>query len=448
MKKSIIAVALILVVIAILPIAGNQYIKSSIDDRVAELQSYGLEVKEDKSVSTYLNTSRHFEFYLKDSSKFIDYLNNYSENQIPPYVNAIINGLVVGADIEYSNLPFAKSQSVEIYPLRLAPEMEASLKKNSPDFYTYLEKFLKLKGILYHINYNLINSKFDGYIKDIDESYTLRNKAELNLVLNKVVFNGKGELLAPTRLESKIKTFNLSVIEEHEQVNIFLNGFSSSSNFESQNTYISSADINSLKLVMVGLNDDMNVSIGNMRFNASSNDQGKDTELSSKVSINSMNVNSGRLAFDLKEFNMDIALDGIDKKLFEELRTLNNPQEVQMKTAELLSKGFTLNIADFSTKDITLNKVEKLGGYDMKSNIVLKADPDMLQKIQQNPMLMVKFIDMKTNLKISKKILTLLTQATPMASTIISYAKEENNSYIFEMNFADSKASINGKQLY
>ena len=272
-------------------------------------------------------------------------------------------------------------------------------------------------------------------------------KAKLNLVLNKVTFNGKGDLLAPTRLESKAKIFRFSVLEENEKIIMYMKGFSSTSNFESQNTYISSADINSFKLVMVGINDNVDVNLEKIRLNASSNDQGSETELSSKISFHSMDLNSSTLSFNIKEFNMDVALAGIDKKLFEELRTLKDPQAVQIKTTELLSKGFTLNIADYSTKDITINKVGQLGGFDMKSNIKFKADPSFAQKIKSNPMMIVKSIDMKMTLRVSKKILTLLTQANPMVMGVIAYAKEENNSYVFDILLSNAKATVNGKQL-
>ena len=447
MKKSIIAVVIILIIIAVLPIAGNQFIKSNIDDKVAQLQSYGIEVKEDKSISSYLNTSRHFEFYLKDSTKFINYLNKYSENQIPPYVNAIINGLVIGADIKYSNLPFAKSHSIEMYPLELSPEIVNSLKKNNVDFYNYLDGFLQSKGILYHINYNLINEKFDGYIKDINMSYTLKNQAKLNLVFEKVTFKGKGELLAPSRLKSKAKKVTLSVVEANERVEMYLNGFSSSSNFESQNTYVSSADIKNMQLVMVGIKDDINMTVDNVRLNATSNDQGETTEVSSKTSVTFMSVASHLFSVEMKNFNMDVAINGIDKVLFEKLRTVKDPQQVEQTTMELFSKGLAFNIADFSVEKISTDKLGDLGGFAIKSDAKLKADPMLSQKVKQNPMSIISNIELKTKLLLSKKMFESAMKSNPVASRVRSYAKEQNDDYIFDVSFIDTKATINGQAL-
>ena len=447
MKKSIIAVAILLLVIAILPVIGNKFIKSTIDDRIAQLQSYGLEVKEDLSDSSYLNTSRHFEFYLQDSSKFIEYLNNYADNQIPPYVNAIMNGLTIGVDVKYSNLPFAKSQNMEIYPLSLSPEIAKSIKANNLDFSNYIDNFLQSKGILYHINYNFLNQEFDGYIKDINESYTLQNDAKLKLLMKKVTFSGKGELLAPSRLQTEAKEMLFSVIEPNEQIKMSLKDLTTSNNFDSQNTYVSNANIKNITISMIATNEKANVVMNNLQFNASSNDQNSKIELDSKSSIESMDVVSNNLSFNFKKFNMDVALRGIDKVIFEKLRTLTDQNQASAVTAELLSKGLHLDIADFSVKSLNIKQIGALGGFQLQSKLDFKEDANLQQKLQQSPMLLLSDLSMKTDLEISKNIFTLATQNNPFASQMKAYAKEKNDNYIFEINYIDSKATINGKAL-
>ncbi len=447
MKKSYIIVALLLLAVAALPVVGNKYIKSTIDDKVAQLHSYGLEIKEDKSNSSYLNTSRHFEFYLQNSDQFISYLNNYADNQIPPFVNALLNGLTLGVDVKYSNIPFTKSQTMEIYPLALSPEVADSIKKNNPDFYSYLEKFFQEKGILYHIDYNLINQEFTGYIKDIDENYTLKNDAKLKLVIKSVKFNGKGELLAPSRLQTQAKVMHFSVVEPHEKLELELSGLNTSNNFDSANTYVSSAKIKELSLIMEAVNDSVNAELTNLQFNASSNGQGSDLELHSKTSLDSMKLTSKNVTFDVSSFNIDAALSGIDKTLFEKLRTLKDSSQASAVTAALLSKGLSLNIADFSVKNLNTKRFGSLKGFQLKSTVDFKADPDLMKKLQKSPMLLLSNLSMKTNLQLSKEIFTLLTQGNPFAAKLESYAKEQNGNYKFDINFINSQMTINGKLL-
>ena len=140
MKKSILLVATILVIIATLPIIGNSFIKKMIDTRLVELKSHGLATKNDTSKSNYLHSFRHFEFTVQDSSKFLKYLNTFSDKQIPPFVNATLRGATVGMDVEYNNLPFAKGLSIEIYPLTLSDNIAQGMKDEDEAFYNYVEK--------------------------------------------------------------------------------------------------------------------------------------------------------------------------------------------------------------------------------------------------------------------------------------------------------------------
>ena len=167
MKKFIIFIVVAILLAAALPIIGNKLVENSIEDRLTTLGSYGLEVSKAETTSSYLNTKKHFEFLLRDGDKFIEYLNKYSDQQIPPYVNAAFEGVLIGADVEYSNIPLSRALTVDIYPLSLSKNMMSSIKENDLDFYNYFEKFLHSKGVLYHINYNIVSEDFDGFLVDL-----------------------------------------------------------------------------------------------------------------------------------------------------------------------------------------------------------------------------------------------------------------------------------------
>lgn len=457
MKKSIIVALLILTVLALLPIIGNSFMKQTIDERLIQLKSYGLETITNDGNSTYLNTSKHFEFLLKDSQKFVSYLKQYSDAQIPPYVNAMLDGVVLGADVEYSNLPFAKAVTIEIYPLILSPEMENSLAQNDFKFSRYVNKFLRLKGILYHIEYNLLNDDFDGYVKDIDEKYTLDDGLELDARLKKATFKGNGALIAPDRLSSKVKELEFSAIKDSMELNVLIHKFSSKSNFESQNTYITSADFKNIEIFLSGTGQDLNVSIEDVKLNGSSNDQGDKSELNSRSSIKKMSFNGNDMAFTLKDLALDIALNGLDKEKYEELRllasknsNLNSPvsqKKLQNSLLNLFEKGLVLDIADFSLKNIETETLGDLNGFDVKSEFTLKADPTLKQKIQMSPLLALTNMNVVTNIKISKEIYMQLLKNQSMLANLTKYAKVDGDDYIFDISFIDSKIVVNGKAL-
>ncbi|MEJ2414162.1 MAG: hypothetical protein P8Y22_02660, partial [Sulfurimonas sp.] len=167
MKKLSIIIVLVVGALAALPIIGNQFVSTTMDDRISELKTHGIGVKNSSENSSYLTSSKHYEFILNDGAKFIDFLNQYATNQIPPYVDSVIDGVVVGVDVEYSNIPFFSTASVDIYPMNFSEKMMNSLKRKDIKFYDQLNTFLGSKGMTYHINYHLSSEQFDGYIKDI-----------------------------------------------------------------------------------------------------------------------------------------------------------------------------------------------------------------------------------------------------------------------------------------
>ncbi len=458
MKKFIIFLVLAVLLAAALPIIGNKLVENSLDDRLTTLSSYGLEVSRAQTESSYLNTKKHFEFLLRDADKFVEYLNKYSDQQIPPYVNAAFEGVLIGADVEYSNIPLSKAVSVDIYPLALSKNMMSSIKEDDLNFHNYLEKFLHSKGVLYHINYNIVSEDFDGYIKDIKESYTLKDGTKLSLNLLNATYSGNGELIAPNQIISNIETINLKVDNAQTKLTFTLDGFSGSSSFESKSTYISGGDLKSLKLMVDATGENLLFEATDIKVNFSSNTQGNKAELNAKSSLKTMSIKSDKVDVVMKDFAYDIAMNGLDKDSLEELRVIVSrvkvasssntlQKEIQDSVVKLLSHGLELDIAKFSLENITLNKSENLEGFDVKAKFKMKEDRDLATKISLSPLLVSQNVDMSINIKLSKAIYAKLTNGLPVTSMANSYAREDGNSVVFDMTFINGEFRVNGKAL-
>ncbi len=457
LKKFIIFIAFAVLLVAALPIVGNRLVENLLDDRLTTLNSYGLEVSKAETQSGYLNTKKHFEFLLQDADKFVAYLNKYSDQQLPPYINAAFEGVVIGVDIVYSNFPLSKEVSVDIYPLSLSKNMRRSIKKDDLDFYNYLEKFLHSRGVLYHINYNIVSEDFDGFIKDIKESYTLKDGTTLNLNLLNATYSGNGELIAPNQITSNIDIVNLEIQNAKTKINFTLSDLSSSSSFESSSRYISSADLKNFKLVVDATSDKLFLNATGIKVKLSSNTQGSKAELNAKSSLESLSIKSDKIDAVMKNFAYDIALNSLDKDSFEEFRvTLSNikassyadmQKEIEKSLVKLLSHGLNLNIAKLSLENITLNKTENLEGFDIKSKLKIKEDRDLATKIATSPLLVSKNVEMSINLKLSKALYVKLTNDVPMASVADSYAKEDADSVLFDFTFINDELKVNGKAL-
>jgi len=457
MKKSIIVVAIFIAIVAALPIIGNSFMKETIDTRVSELESFGLKAQTQTTQSSYLSSSRHFEFILQDSAAFIEYLNKYSNQQIPPYVNAMLNGVVIGADIEYSNLPFAKSIEVEIYPLSLSADMKDEIRKEDLAFSNYLEKFLESKGVLYHISYNIINSEFKGYIKDIETSYDFDKELQVDFKLSGATFSGEGDLIAPEEIKSKIKSFHVDIINQDKKLNINLVKLSSKSEFDSKNSYETDMQLKSFKILLSGTPNDANITMNDVVISASSDDEKEKTELKTKVSFQEFHVNSKELFLDMKKFAFKLKIKDLDKEKYEVFRSLASrndmtnsskyQKDVQNSLLQLIEKGLIIDIKEFSVKEVTVDKIGNIEGFDIKTEITVKEDATLGQKIAMSPLMAVGNLEVHTKMKINKKMYSYMMQNPGMMMQLNAYAKEDGSDVIFGIDFVDSKLTVNGQTL-
>lgn len=448
MKKSILIVLGLLVLIALLPVVGNSFMQSRIDERVVQLETFGLTTSKDTTYSSYLNTSRHFEFLLKDTHKFLEYIKQYPNKQIPAYIERLLSDSLVGVDVEYSNLPFAKVFTIEIYPLSLSKEAQNFIASSDLEFSRFVEDFLKSKGILYHIEYNLLNDDFKGYIKDIDEKFTLKDEIALEIKLHNAVFKGNGKVLAPTKFDSKIKELYLNIKHDSSALHVSCEKFNTKSNFESKNSYLTTAEIKKAVLELSGTQSDINLSMEKLKQSSSSNDLGEKIKLNSKVSVKEIEYKSNDDSFLLNKLSLDIALRALDKKSYKELlNSFDEERELQNKGVELLSKGIILEIAEFSLKNIERENTQNLKGFNMNSKLTIKEDSALLQKVQLSPLLAISNINLMSRIELSKELYMELLNLQPFVAVLTPYAKELGDSYIFDMSFLDSQMLINGKSL-
>jgi len=458
MKKIIAFLVLVVIVIALLPIVGNKLVEGELSNRVEVLVSYGVEVSQSSTESSYLNTKKHYEFVVEDTEKFMQYLSQFADAQLPPYIDAMVDGIRIGVDVEYSNFPISDGIFLDIYPLTLSKNMMQNLKKEDINFYTYIENLLQNRGVLYHLNYNVVNSGFKGYIKDIKEEYVLKEKTKITLELLDASFEGNGVLVAPDRLSSRVGTIKFTVTNENEKFNVELKEFTSSSTFESQSTYASGAKLQSMEFVITGTGTkDAKLKLDELHVNASANTQGETAEYNLKTSFKALDIVAKTSTFQAADFNYDISLSGVDKKSVEELRVLFSQakvslspdleEKIQKSVVNIISKGLTFFIADFSLAQVGLDNVPMVKGFNLKSKLDIKADADLAQKLQNAPLLLVQNIDLDATFKFSKALFALLNKKAPLSSIANNYAKEEGEDFVFDIKFVQGELTVNDKVL-
>ncbi|MEA3331669.1 MAG: DUF945 family protein [Campylobacterota bacterium] len=458
MKKLLLLTIIVVIVVALLPFLGNRVVKSELDNNIQTLTSYGIEVAKSSEEATYLSAKKHYEFLVKDSKKFLKYLEQFSDNQLPPYIDAALAGVLVGVDLEYSNFLFSDEVSADIYPLSLSSEMMEGIKKEDKDFYKYLKTLLESRGVLYHINYKIVSEGFDGYIKDIKEEYLLQDGSKIVLNISDAIFDGTGSLIAPTTLNSTIQKIGFNATHDGEEFSLVLNDFTSNSNFKSHSTYTMQANLQSLEYKISGTKkSDVLVDSSDISVNISSNIEGEKAEFDAKSSFKELEIKTQTASFLASGLNYVLRVSDVDKDALEGLRVLlsrtkssysNSLQDqIEKSTLNLFSKGLRFDIEEFSLANFSIKDKKDIDGFKIKVNIVLKEDVALHKKSKPSPLSLLQNITLDAKLKFSKEMMAIIYKEVSLSKSMKNYAVEEGDNVVFNVKFLDKKLSINGKQL-
>ena len=201
MKKSFLAVILLLVIIAALPMLGNSYVQQQLQTALTTLERYGLKLQKNTRESGYVTTRNHYTFVVVDGKKFLKSIG--ADKQIITNTQHLLQGTAIGVDVTYNNLFFARVLDVAIYPLALNPKLAENLRKKDALFAKSVEDFLQGKGILYHIKYNTLNKTFQGKVQDIAQHWKLKDATEVALLLQGASFKGKGSVISDFAYKNK-----------------------------------------------------------------------------------------------------------------------------------------------------------------------------------------------------------------------------------------------------
>ncbi len=447
MKKTTLIASLIVILIVILiPLVGNSFMQKLINKNVEILKSNGLILKKSASDTGYFNTKKHFEFVLQNADVFTNYLSTYTKTNMPASVNKILSGATIAADVEYSNMPFSKAIIVQIYPLSLSSAVMKEMQKNNPDVYKHFIHFLDEKGLLYHIEYNLISKDFNGFIKDIDESYIVKDKVKIIMNLKGASFEGNGDILAPHKLQLNIKTMQFDAEDGTNTLSLHVNTLRNSSDFESFTKYASSIKVFHMGLFLKDPQNDINMSIDNLKVSSSSTVKNEKVTLMSKSFIENLAFHSQKINFSLETFNSDISINGLDKQSFEHFsELLTKSKTVQKSLLGLFSHGLEVKISDISLQNIIINKMQALGGLKIQSELEIKKDKNLANKLKISPMLFVSNITMNMNIQLANALYLKILEDSPLAPMIASYAKKDADAVYFDIHLKDAALTVNDK---
>ncbi len=458
MKKLVIFLLFLLSIVVAIPFVGSKMVDSEVLKVLDRLESNGIKLKNSSAKYSYLDSSKHYLFVIEDSDKFISYIEQIKGSKVDSYLHNLLNGMEIGTDLKYSNIPFSDKISLDFYPLSLSKDALYKITKKDELLKEFIVDFLESKNLLYHIDYNLKTTRFNGYIKDIDATYVTRKDDTVMLSLTNSTFNGEKLSLKPKNINSKTDELSYTIKNKKGRLDLTFEGIKSTLELQSNNEYSYKSELASfLFKIDPAKGKNIFINMKNLKLDLFTDSLGDKMEFSTKTSFDSLNIvnNDGTIKID--GFNYDIDIKNVDKNSYVEfnniftksksLRTKKLKREVPKYLSKLLANGIDINLVDFSVKNIDYHNDKDLNGFRLGSYIDIKRDSKLAKKIKHLKNLDISKIDLDLSLNISKKLFLRVLKEIPMFIFLKNYSQESSNNLFYKIKLSGGKALINDKKV-
>ena len=357
-----------------------------------------------------------------------------------------LSGLKIGVDLKYLNDTYS-ALSVELYPLNLPPAMinDPDLGASDKAFIVQLNDMLKRKALLVHVDFNKMLSNFKGFVKDIDETFSVETAVTLTL---------KGATFKGTIKDDRINTLvqhikNISILAGDE-LDIKLSNLKSDYVLTGKSLYDSTYKYSIENIHINGKQDTDTFSITLKSIEGDNETAVKNDLASTKIKLNIADLtfmeNDQKTRLIHTVFSFDVS--GLDMKILKELENIDieNEEETNKLIQALISSGVTMEIPAFEVKKLEY-KEEEMDGFSLTSSFEVNKSANFAA-IQANPFTALGAVNAKTKIVLSEVLFTLIAQdPRAMMLAMIIQPQVVNGKKVYEVELKDGKLTVNGKSM-
>jgi len=452
-KKLLIIGAVLIAVLAALPLVGNMGVKKITEDRIAMLEDNGIKVDQSDNGSSYMTTKRHYEFTLEDPTAFKTYLSTLSKAQVPAYLNTMLDDVVMGADVEYSNLLINSNVMIDLYPVAFSQEAGERMKAEDAKLYEQMIAMLENREFLYHMEYDVSGERFKGNIKDIDKTITFEDGREAKIVFEKATFEGQGTLVEPKSVDLNVKRANLEfLLPDNATMRLTMEELSSQSAFSAKNSFDLTYKAEQLDFHFEDGTSKLEVSATDMQTTSKS--VTKDGKLSTTVDarVKQFSMRDQNNSVRLEAFAFKMNADNVDEKAYEAFQKASEQstagsQYTMLAAVGVVSKGFNVNIENISVEKIAIKDSKMMDGFNHAIKIDVKEDDNLMQKLQISPMALLQNIDVDAKLNFASEFYAFMKAQGNNLTMADNFAKVDGDNVLFDIILKDGQVSVNGQSL-
>ena len=453
-KKIVIIGVLVVAALAALPVVGNFSVNKVLDKRMASLEQNGIKVEEKDNGSNYLTTKRHYEFKLVDAVKFQTYLETLSEAQVPGYMSAMLDDVVMAADVEYSKVVVESDVSIDLYPVAFTKTADARMLQEDASLHEQMNKMLKNRAFMYHMDYDVAASKFKGYIKDIDETITFKVNKTAKILFKSATFKGDGTLVEPKSVDFNVKNADVHFhFPESAEMMLKLDDFSSSSDFTSKNSFDLDYTLSSLHFTFVTPKSNVKIEGEMLKALSTSKVTNKKLNTTAHISMLHFKVKDDNGSLELNNFDLSTEVNNVDEEAYLALQKASetagpSSQFTTLAAIGVVSKGLELKIDNISAETMAIKDAPLMQGFKHKIDITIVPDDALIQKIQVSPLLVANNIGIDADLDFSTALYNYALQQNAQLIIADKYAKKEGDRVLFNIKVHQSQVLVNGQSLF
>jgi len=394
----------------------TEEMKKQVNNELTTLEQNGFGINNRK----IKEREEHFVLSFDNTAKITSYLSSQGA-QVTQEDILLFKGLKIGVDAKYLNDSYS-ALSLDIYPIGLPESILQEIEEEDKAALERLKKMMADKTLLVHLDFNKLLTGFKGHIKDINE--TFEDEGKVTFISQGFKFEGDIE---NEKVKTVRQTLKLFSVEADKELTMKLSNLRSDYTLTGPSPYDSKSGYTVEKIEIQG-EQEFTMFMTNLNINAES----------------SVTNNLLKSVITTKTDEIEITED-LDIASFEALQYIdvNDEKAINALSQKILSKGITMEIPNFSVKNISENG-KSIDGFRLSSSLAIDKSYD-INAASQDPLAILNALTSKTNISVSTELFALIAQE-PKAMIILMLlpAVEKEGKKIYEIEFIKGKLIVNG----
>jgi len=416
----------------------TQKIKAEVNQEIQQLQNVGFKVDKTEEQPT----KERFLISIDNPQKIHQYLLTQGED-ISIQDLQELQGMRIKMDLSY--LPSAKDAvAIDLYLDALPKSLMQGVDQNDSSLKA-INEMIKAGDIMAHVNINKLLLGFDGYIKDINQTFPQTPKS--HLLLNGFTFEGELQDREIKAFQQHLKGF---AYEIQDALNVLLSNMQSHIE-QANNTSHINYTIEALKISVQGASP-FDLLLQNIQGESKDTLHGELLDNISHARIDALRIKEPHQESILEGIEIDSSTKNLDQMAFKTLQSYNQEGAKGQKNLidalptlkKLTQAGLKIDVSKLAIKKLKIEG-ESIDGFEIKG--ALNLDPNFnWTGVEQDPMRLMALPHIQANVSLSNQLFNRMAQ-TPQAMMLMLLAQpvDKNGSKIYDIEFTKGHINLNGR---